>query len=172
MSWITNCNCKKWWEKAASCFIGKNVFSHRHYSNVFMTQSNLEAVRQAIIKAVPSIMELKFGCEVNIGGTKSTFVKWDKRLEYGGYFHTKEDLTMYPDDLIQIILGRPIRLADVLYANQQRCSVEDPEMDDFALFDRQETIIGDWNLLEDNLSKQSEECIAYLASILLPNHSL
>jgi hypothetical protein len=77
----------------------------------------------------------------------------------------KGNNTIYQGDLEAFIIGRPIRLADVLLA----------VVKDFAY--PYEGVAGDifasklcrlWNLKDDNLDNQSEECKQFLINLLVP----
>lgn len=125
----------------------------------------LEEVRAAIIKAVPEIVELKFGCvyvdKKGLGHcitiptmTRTGFILQNTE---GGFVRHEE---------IKSVTGRPIRLTDVLVAIDQRF-----RGDNFATvatngwfhFGRKRAL---WNLRTDDLSQQSSECIDFIHSIL------
>jgi hypothetical protein len=157
--------------------------------------NNLEIIRRACIKANPSILELKFGCEVErFVGEIDTFVKlacWrDKNVAvfYRKSKNGKVDqlFNFEPtDDEIQNwkILGRPIRLSDVLLALQKankNISIQDygcfmwfgnPDKNDPCEIEGWNEIFGDkritWDLKNDNLESQSEETIKFLANLLV-----
>jgi hypothetical protein len=167
---------------------------------------NLEAVRAAIIKAVPEIVELKFGCEIVIdfGEWENVIVlsecmkcskhKTNKGCEgferrSGDNCHDvgnmEEAVDVYGGEemegfwnlvvekkRIKEIVGRPIRLADVLLA-VQFYDLPDGYMFFNANWRGNVELSGlagqkftPWNLRNDDLSQQSEECIEFLARLL------
>lgn len=147
--------------------------------------NNLQTIREKVIAVVPEITTLKFGCEFvvlneNVSQEESTHFILHVSQHHPFWFEAKTDGTdgKYLDfnkSEVQI-LGRPIRLADVLLAVDKLLYIEieggrtHPEnmfvncKGDFIL----ETglILGRWNLREDDLSKQSEETLKFLAELL------
>jgi len=133
---------------------------------------NLTLVREKVIAANPSILDFKadrddfaFSCELvqpkfywtKLPETASESIErttFENRLKY----KLQERMRAIQDEAA---IGRPIRLADVLQA-----------MDDAAKGDLQqirENLIATydkWNLLDDDLSRQSQETIDFLAEIL------
>src|SRR4051812_7937637 len=89
---------------------------------------HLEKIRAACIAANPSIMELKFGCEVlfknNFGNYEGIFAgKYNGKLLFYYQFGIKDGQLgkhYAESDKDFEILGRPIRLADVLYTLWQK----------------------------------------------------
>jgi len=149
-----------------------------------MDRQKYEAVRKAVIAAVPEIMELKFGCEIKIFDKVRRVVRFglepDKEYVWFEFqdsepgfrkMMTKLELELMNDVKI---LGRPIRLADVLVAIGKQpvprywCAVDcdgdfyDMEHEGIALSNGYR-----WNLRQDNLSLQSLETIDFLHSILV-----
>lgn len=133
--------------------------------------SKIDFIRQACIKANPSILNLEFGCEIEIEkfgvgkylGTTNDFPT--------GWFSLNQEI--YP--LIghkYKILGRPIRLADVLVA----IGKDAEKSTDFDLYSDRLNIghydeVGyythcRWNLLSDDLTKQSQECVEFIYNLL------
>lgn len=145
-----------------------------------------EKLKAVIQQAVPSIMDLKFGCEVEhfLKGTAVILKVHQYEGESDCY-----DVAYYrlPEMIVERtpfnnwkILGRPIRLSDVLVAiYKMRNSKE-------SVFVRQDGVIfrwekftegGDghhgvvstyveWNLLDDDLNHQSEETLKFLTELL------
>lgn len=158
-------------------------------------QTNLEKVRAAVIASVPEIMELTFGCEIrkvfwyktekdkkagNVdwmetghheGGREGVIVKDGRAdflpmwVDYGDQL----DFSIGPNDIVSFeILGRPIRLSDVLRAISSL---------DLRFFDHCHLTLGGtvclmtgkdiyWNLTKDDLNLQSQETIDFLAELL------
>lgn len=140
---------------------------------------NIDKLKAVIQKANPEIMELKFGCEVRFTNYAEVFVyvrkiknDWHQIIKpYGGKISEVPDL----NDIV--ILGRPIRLADVLLAmNVQGLSMA---IQDFGCWMREELDEhgesvewtekrkANWNLSDDNLDNQSDECKEFLTKLLV-----
>lgn len=132
----------------------------------------LEAVRAKCIEANPEIVELKLGAEcrytipagrkikelalvrVSKTGRTALCATYDTRQRgwSGPYFYEIEKLE---------VIGRPVRLADVLYAYEQQDDVAHSE------FKRERVeILNRWCLVDDDLRDQSDETVDYLYSLL------
>lgn len=117
-------------------------------------------------------MELKFGCIVKRalsdgGGNLATVLGIEETGQIvcttWSPFHPNK--TSVHHDLVSHleILGRPIRLADVLYA----ISIHDSEaMAEKAAGDLTFQSRNSWNLLKDDLSLQSPDTLEFLANLL------
>lgn len=88
-------------------------------------QNKREEVRKKIIEAVPSILDLKFGCEVIIdkGFKRTVFLnefRDDEDCDRISHILTEADrigmVQLSPVESLVEIIGRPIQLADVLIA--------------------------------------------------------
>lgn len=133
-----------------------------------MNRSHYNAVREAVIKAMPEVLELKFGCEILVetsraGIQKTTITNF---MSAGGFM----TLNFGPilEGKITEILGRPIRLADVLLAIEHQInniSLNGPIFDRAAEIPMAD-ILNRWNLRKDSLEDQSEETIEFLYPIL------
>jgi|ERR1700735_2616515 len=164
----------------------------------------IQTIREKCIEANPEIVELKFGCEIQlydedmtiatlIGGIgkctrhkKATNCNEDCDIESALWVSTVESdpkelyeptewiIEKSRTDLYKI-LGRPIRLADVLLAigpDNQPITVDangiitsfkaNPKDWESPIFDKQ----VDWNLRADDLEKQSPETIEFLYDLL------
>jgi len=147
--------------------------------------TTLKRVRAAVIKAVPEIVELKFGCELFIQNyMASVNLLEDRRgrcwipengepnsdfLALGG------SLTYFDEKHIKEIIGRDITLADVLRAigdkyGYGRYTVDETgniwEMEGWERWLPEEHLI-EWNLALP-LHLQSEEALTFLDKTL--NH--
>lgn len=139
--------------------------------NADMT-TKLDEVRAAIIKAVPEIVELKFGCElktskgfyVTLIGHKDDWYTW-KRHEDG--LISAGDDAGDADGLPELIIGRPIRLADVLVAIDEKCPSKYFVNSNgaFIRIDTKWRMVA-WKLWSDSLENQSDECIDFIHSLL------
>jgi len=152
-----------------------------------------EQLKKVIQKAVPEIMELKMGCEVDVGWTteprqphyvtvlrqlrSNTYAicnhlrNTDYRNEVKQIIEYKDnfDIRRAPLEEIFEILGRPIRLADVLYAIEQEYE-DDENGITRATGDIPEIrgILGYWQFSRDNnLDNQSDECKEFLIKLLI-----
>jgi len=155
--------------------------------------TNLEKLREKIIKEIPEIVELKFGCEVSVLFDDSDYygkVKpyWVIRSIYS--VSAKKTVVYivdppFPNNAINIqeridkkelkIIGRKITLADVLLVLKNKRSHE------FYTSDLNTTINVErrqnyelnritlelWNLENDDLNLQSPETIDFLTQLLI-----
>lgn len=130
--------------------------------------NNLQLIKEACYKANPEIKELKFGCEIVAKKSNKTltvagqyegdplvldyFTGFPQVVVVDGYMNT---------DLVEI-LGRPIRLADVLFMIGKTKHVVAVDTDgDFI-----EATPAEWNLLDDNLDHQSQETLQFIGNLL------
>jgi hypothetical protein len=142
---------------------------------------------KAVIQAVnPEIMELKFGCEVECIDNKLSnmydltgvgLVVSQEAAVFDGHLRyiTKKEETHRSVKLDFIfhhpnwfkILGRPIRLADVLYTLSLKNPLWRKDSWDCPVssYDVARIFIA-WNLLDDNLDNQSDECKQFLNELL------
>lgn len=124
---------------------------------------NYDKLKQIIQAANPEIMELKFGCKVKFGQPKHSYFGKGIILNknYAGNWLIKTEVdttTTIPDKEIKRILGRPIRLADVLLAS---FNTKEAYPENGVLI-----IVSKWNLSDDNLDHQSEETKQFLIDLL------
>ena len=115
--------------------------------------TNLQIVREAVIKAVPEVMEpaLRKGvlCLVS---------------NHGERYVTSYDVAVHDDalELLQVI-GRPITLSDVLIALKSWHDKQDPfEIGNWT--ELQGTVCDHWNL-HKTLNDQPDETLAFLAPL-------
>jgi len=129
------------------------------------TQEKIEAIQAKCIEANPEIVELKFGCEVIIEtrGIKLICVVWRvvNALDGNGVesiklLHTEQSVIDWDRRAMEII-GRSIRLADVLLATQKEQRL---------FLDNSSVYRGYWNLHKDDLTQQSEETIDFIVGLL------
>lgn len=148
-------------------------------------QDNLQQLKSVIQAAVPSIMELKFGCEVKVLFDDSDYYgkapkEWVKTTIYE-VSPKGAVIRVIPKQINDIdvakrteagelkILGRPIRLADVLLASKEEIAFTCFEGSYFGIdFDckRMDGKRIEWNLADDNLDNQSPECQEFLINLL------
>lgn len=136
--------------------------------------NNLEIVREACVKASPAILALEFGCRIKcrVGKSKTVFENEFYvgepifALQEGERPYFRNHLAMrIPKESIVEIIGRPIRLADVLVA------ISDPRLiitSHRGEFRWEGVESAYWDLKNDDLEKQSPECIDFLTSLLNP----
>ena len=146
----------------------------------------MPTLREIICKANPEIMELKFGCEILVkNDVRTRVIGIDGRVVFFSPLVNNRN-TDFVEDIT--ILGRTIRLADVLVAVERTIKGNDiywsvdtsgqiygtneldpvqlnnfPEIDHFI----KHTPGAKWNLLDDNLDHQTPECKKFLEEILI-----
>lgn len=147
-----------------------------------MRKRNLQLVREACIKANPEIVELQQGCFVKdfLRGTLEMLAKYEIAGETPVY-----DYVFRGEDEVSVarsprgnwdILGRPIRLADVLLVIGNKYSIQGSghfmwyggQVDEGIGWNE---VWGDgqrrvWNLHRDDLTEQSDETLSFLAGLL------
>lgn len=151
-------------------------------------KDKLEYIRQACIKANPSIKDLVFGCQIRQKFSVKKYVhilcepsKTDEGDEYiyTTHGHTAEKVYIKrytpTDNYILEIIGRECRLADVLLAMTKVYNERDT-IDDSRNYHKNGKIIplSDffaeicclYNLTQDNLELQSEETRSFIYELL------
>lgn len=144
-------------------------------------------IRSAVHKAIPSILGLKFGCEVidrrlSVRSEPTIFLNMtrDRSGHVKAYVHCGKTAWYVPAGLngsTLTVVGRPIRLADVLATIDEKSSENlDPKYTDHITTSGEFCYLGKdgfmnctrifWNLLDDDLDHQSEEMWELLAKIL------
>lgn len=137
-------------------------------------------IREKIVAAVPEIMELKFGCEIKREGAS-------KREFFVGQFGDEFSIVRIDDKGAWIpftipwppksqhfeILGRPIRLSDVLVAIGKQgktfpFSIGFTRGDFISIIPENGTSKQHavWNCRKDSLDDQSPETLQFIHSIL------
>ena len=154
--------------------------------------NHLETITKAVHKAVPEILELKFGCELlreehpgrhykvieDLGWGANTNKIWINSVPFGSMDLPREiekDIITDRNGEKWRILGRPIRLADILetiektledcVVNTQGHLLELKSQTETGLITHEGTGIY-WNLLNDDLTQQSPETLEFLAKLL------
>jgi len=125
----------------------------------------LKDLKEVIQKANPEIMELKFGCQFTENPSHGQIytASWET---IGGNWVAAEDAEEYDSTEISI-LGRPIRLADVLLALGESPEVAPSyEGEEFPAMHKVARIVYLWRLADDNLDHQSKECHEFLINLL------
>src|SRR3990167_6732675 len=138
-----------------------------------------QKLKEVIQKANPEIMELKFGCEISNGEEVRTIVRDDKAFWYyqtergmvGKFnsnafpFKKKDRVMLAGRDWF--ILGRPIRLSDVLWAINKYVKPQDGIAIPSEGWIENEACnkLAQWDLTKD-LDHQSGETIEFLEGIL------
>lgn len=145
---------------------------------------NLEKLKKAIIKEIPEIVELKFGCEIEIELTerhlyqhiKEVYLGESKGMNHYYYFKNGKKgvlrLAKYDEFEIIKIIGRPITLSDILrvlgkmpprefplFVSVTGCFYEDYKND-------MSSVLAKWNLSKNNLDLQSKPTIDFLTEII------
>lgn len=143
-----------------------------------MRTTHIKNIREACVSANPEIMELKFGCRFKFPSDKYGVFLNDKEWKKAKFLvdlpllapHYDE---LFWDDMVDVeILGRPIRLADILLATEQKwVTFYSASLSSFGKKTKSEgavlyQIIQKWNLRKDSLEDQSDECVAFISSLL------
>lgn len=158
-------------------------------------KSNEQIIRDACIAANKDIMELKFGCRGIWHKPENENTKAKDMLAIVLTYHSKiQIINLMTDDPILYdnitghvasilpsdftILGRPIRLVDVLWMLNKNIEGKTDfyyEIDTAGNFIKRKRSFDEhgvvssfprWNLLQDDLSLQTEETKAFLAELL------
>lgn len=145
-------------------------------------EQKIEEIRNACIKANPSILDLVFGCELkakNLLNYRRFYA--GRNEEEGERYYAEidqvgcEDKQWYSDGVLpeKQIIGREIRLADCLYAiwkanpaNRTNFIVESSGTMIHRTAGTNPKIAAEWNLLKDSLSDQSEKTIDFIHNLL------
>lgn len=141
-----------------------------------------ETLRTRIIKLIPEIVELKFGCWVEIDDDilgvnhPAKICEWSEQKGELTGFKVWLGLSHYRDiqkNQITKILGRTIRLADVLRAIEKSNFDEAPMVTCEGQFTDYDPETGSlhllgkwWNLAQDDLSQQPEETWDFLLTVI------
>jgi hypothetical protein len=139
-----------------------------------MTPQQTQEVKEKIIEAVPEIMELKFGCKIE------TNKKYSKEFYLGKFSERSyifcgsngEFCETYPESKNNIkILGRPIQLADILIAINQKKPRVFIQLDQDGViykgeYECMDTVLARWDLSKD-FDNQSDETKTFIYNILI-----
>lgn len=135
---------------------------------------NIDKLKAVIQAANPEIMELKFGCEVEYTyrGDRSVLLwvgQYDgiiQGFENGNFLEGNDSgefpATKYPKKKCKI-LGRAIRLADILVALKNKTG----NLFDMETVIKVNQLLIKYDLKNDNLDHQSEECQKFLSELLV-----
>ena len=132
-------------------------------------KEQIETIRQVCIKANPEIVELKFGCEVINNGI-SRFVTENRGNEivtFSGGISFSNKIKAFMENFE--IIGRPIRLADVLLAIKDipvEKKINILGNDHMPQNSTLAHIVTFWKLDKDDLTIQSPETIAFIYELL------
>lgn len=134
-----------------------------------------EQLKKVIQEANSEIMELKLGCEIETDeGGKGTITYCFENHPFLFSFHwiDVEGDRRVAYNIVKrnnTILGRPIRLADVLLAIPDRAGEQISCNQNGVFMKGKECLWAKWNCLNDNLEYQSDECKQFLIQLLTPN---
>ncbi len=136
-------------------------------------KEKIAEIRRICIASNSEIVELKFGCLVKTKESpRPQLVAYKYPLSPDG---SQTVRTEYNESIVVTqdeIIGRDIRIADVLLAtgwkfNINYCDVDIMGSEGVCLYD----LLSEWNLLKDSLEDQSEECISFLHGLLADEKS-
>jgi len=137
-------------------------------------QQNLDAVREACVRANPEIAELKWGCEVKHltgEGLSGTLVGCDDTgqilyVSYARHYPNKTSILHWSREACEVV-GREITIGDVLLALGENYAVRgDGSLWELEKYDDvPDTFLCEIDL-RTGLSGWSEEAVAALANLL------
>ena len=123
------------------------------------TQEQIQFIREKAIKANPDILKLKFGCLVCTEDNMIHFVLGKEAYSEAIYtvIHSNDFAKLHKYRLTPskyAIIGRDIRLADVLYIVNTIDYLQ------------KDNVVCMWNLLKDSLDEQSPDTIDFIYNLL------
>jgi hypothetical protein len=127
-------------------------------------KTHLEIIREACIKANPSILELKFGCEIKINDALGKIIIVKNIFGVTTYKVIGSNIDYLEDEFTEI-LGRPIRLSDIIFTlyKNKKAQYFGGMLDDNSIYFANR--IG-WNLLHDDIELQSQPTKDFIAGLL------
>lgn len=130
--------------------------------------TNLQKLRQAIIKEIPEIVELKFGCYFSGEGVSNgLIVRMVRNYSFwftADYHHKGSGIIQRDFEKKNIeIHGRDITLADILWYLQRKGFLNETKQRKELL----PKMFQWWNVTKNDLNLQSERCWTFLAKIIL-----
>lgn len=133
-------------------------------------EQQIEFIRERCIESNPSIKDLVFGCRIITSSNSEMIITGTRHLgfwvvSFDGQIMT--DTWVY-ERSIEKIIGRPIRLADVLLAIKAAPKGYYYRIwpDGFFADDGDNCLDIAWKLKEDDLTLQSDETISWLFELL------
>ena len=140
--------------------------------------TKLNEIKQTCIKANTDIIKLQFGCYfLWKEGMKdkekylAVFETWSSKSDriIRCLMHLGQQGLVEESHIVEII-GRNIHLTDILYVVEGNWKITIRHATNEKL-DEQLTyvLLNKWNLQNDNLDKQSEECITFIHQIVYNN---
>ena len=133
---------------------------------------NIDKLKKVIQKANPEIMELKFGCRISFKNENGIY---DEGTMLSSAFCCQNYFVQKVVDIRNLeikIFGRPIRLADVLLALSTIGDGYFYGITDGGVFFHEDggLLNGIWNLADNNLDNQSDECKEFLIKLLVKDN--
>lgn len=142
----------------------------------------LQLIREKCIAANPEVVKVDVGCEVIVGDLRHTIYEVSREGVYAAYLNRPFPSDLEANDFYDCefsgetkdlqIIGRPIRLADVLLAAEAKTDYGDRDLKVYLHYSFHEVVIQwgridiRWVLRSDDLEKQSEETINFLYELL------
>ncbi len=130
-------------------------------------------LKEVIQAANPEIMELKFGCELKYPGYQTATICGQQLNCWKVWCERQDEAAFKVVTPVQLefstvihILGRPIRLSDVLVA----CNIkfkDEEELRSLWFIGKIRLILEYWSLIDDNLDHQNDECKKFLIDLLV-----
>ena len=139
--------------------------------------TKLEQIREIIIKNDSSILDLKFGCAIEIAGNTKFIIDTHTAVDGMDWNYIVRDEInqhMFREVRMEemekyLIIGRTITLSDVLGAVNDRYSFDGGgwvlyKQEGKSWLGKDKKIF--WNLKDNNLNNQSKETISFIHKIL------
>jgi hypothetical protein len=151
----------------------------REYKNMIENKmENYDKLKSIIQQANPSILELKFGCEIISGKTRMMIISQNGKQAMLWHIELDEPYYNSGSTIYDKILGRSIQLADVLLVlakTDESFYIRHDGM--FFKWEKfteggsghhgVESTYIQWNLKDDNLDHQSDETKQFLIDLLI-----
>lgn len=132
-------------------------------------QNKIQELKEVIIKQIPSILDLVFGCRIeNEEGffrlDDNNLIQIHKGTKHEINFLRDEKLRMYKKQIMKDeIIGRDITLSDCLLALKID-EIDGSEEKDFL--SKIQVLVSMWNKYDNNLNKQSQPTIDFLYKLI------
>lgn len=138
-----------------------------------MQEEKIKKIREAVIAANGDIMKLQFGCHFTLsrGRKVDRYIYDDYRWTFDDGLLVEKDDDTYDATWTVEILGRKIGLCDVLVTLAKNLGDKRPEIVTYTIssanFVDRKPWTPSWNLLNDDLTHQSEPTIDFLYDLFI-----
>lgn len=136
----------------------------------------METIQQQLAnrlyELLPHKKELEFGCEVKIDSDEYPLIN-EEIIRFitckpNGLNEVRllDQSNWFKVSAISEIIGQPLRLADLLMAINQNTDEGIYVLDDGTFADREDVVLGEFNLSKDNILDQSDEFCKFALELL------